>query len=198
MDDEPAFDDSGYEGTGPAWWARRKRDFVMGGRGHGGPPGGRHGRFRFGGFGTWGGFGGFPGQFFGPGPKVGRGDVRAAILVLLAEEPMHGYQVIQELTQRSNGMWRPSPGSIYPTLQQLEDEGLVRSSEFEGRRVYQLTDSGRAEMERRSDEPPPWEMPSGAEQFMGLREEGFRVAAAAAQVVRTANPQQIARAKAIL
>src|SRR5437667_331993 len=118
------------------------------GRRHGGPP--------YGGFGPWGGFGGFPGQFFGSGRRVGRGDVRAAILVLLADGSMHGYQVIQELTERSGGMWRPSPGSIYPTLQQLEDEGLVRSSESDGRRVYQLTDTGRAEVERRGEEPPPW------------------------------------------
>ena len=191
------FDDAGFEGRGPDWWARRKMEFMMGerarGRGHRRRHGGPHG-----GFGPWGGFGGFPGQFFGPGPRVGRGDVRTGILVLLAEGSMHGYQVIQELTERSGGMWRPSPGSVYPTLQQLEDEGLVRSSESDGRRVYQLTDTGRAEVERRGEEPPPWEMPSEAEQFVALREEGFGVFAATMQVARTGNARQIARAKAIL
>ena len=69
--------------------------------------------------------------------------MRAAILALLGEPPMHGYQIIQELETRSNGLWRPSPGSIYPTLQLFEDEGLVSASEVEGKRVFELTDAGR-------------------------------------------------------
>ena len=178
------------EGPDPERWARRKREYLMGERGRGHRRG--HGRP------PWGGSSGFPGEFFGPGPRVGRGDVRAAIVVLLAEGPMHGYQMIQELTERSGGMWRPSPGSVYPTLQQLEDEGLVRSSEADGRRVFQLTDSGRAEVEHRKDEPPPWEMPSQAGQFRAVRDELRRLVAAAAQVFRTANPKQLARAKGIL
>jgi len=129
---------------------------------------------------------------------VGRGDVRTAILFLLAEGPMHGYQVIQELTERSGGMWQPSPGSVYPTLQQLEDEGMVRSAEDEGRRVFSLTDEGRAEVERRAEEPRPWEMRADAEPFAGIRDEGFGVGAAVMQVVRTGTPQQVARAREIL
>ncbi len=88
--------------------------------------------------------------------KRGRGDIRVAILALLAEEPMHGYQVIQELSERSDGTWNPSPGSVYPTLQQLTDEGLVRSEESDGRRVYELTDEGRARAAERTG-PAPWE-----------------------------------------
>jgi len=68
---------------------------------------------------------------FGRGPKRGRGDVRAAIVALLAEEPMHGYQIITELSERSGGAWRPSPGSVYPTLQALEDQGLVTADKAE-------------------------------------------------------------------
>src|ERR687893_578868 len=85
----------------------------------------------------------FPG--FGPprGPLARRGDVRAALLVLLAEEPRNSYQLMQEIEQRSEGVWRPSPGSVYPALQQLEDEGLVRPA-GEGRKLYELTDEGRA------------------------------------------------------
>lgn len=196
MYEEAEFAESRQERMAQEWWGRRKMAFMMG---EGGRHRGRgHGRFPFGGFGPWGGFGGFPGQFFGPGPRVGRGDVRAAILVLLAEGPMHGYQVIQELTERSGGMWRPSPGSVYPTLQQLEDEGLVKSSESEGRRVYQLTDAGRAEVERRGDEPPPWAMSQEGEGFVDLRAEGLGLAAAVMQVVRTGTPQQVNRAKDIL
>jgi len=86
------------------------------------------------------------GRFFAHGRggrSVRRGNVRLAILSALTDRPMHGYQVIQELERRTDGRWRPSAGSIYPTLQLLEDEGLVTSEELEGRRTYSLTDDGR-------------------------------------------------------
>ena len=111
------------------------------------------GRGRPDGFGRHGGFG--PG--FGRGAKVRRGDVRAAILALLAEEPMHGYQIITELTERSGGVWQPSPGSVYPTLSALEDQGLVLADKAEGKRVFQLTPAGRVEAEAAGDGPAPWE-----------------------------------------
>ncbi|HQR27979.1 MAG TPA: PadR family transcriptional regulator [Nocardioides sp.] len=79
----------------------------------------------------------------GRGPKVRRGDVRAAILDALAQAPMNGYQIIQQIAERSGGAWKPSPGSVYPTVQQLEDEGLVQGEESEGRRLLVLTDAGR-------------------------------------------------------
>jgi DNA-binding PadR family transcriptional regulator len=183
----------GHEG-----WSRQRWGAGVGGaRKHHGR---RHGRSHFGpGFGFWGGPGGFPGPFFGRGPKVGRGDVRAAILVLLSEQPMHGYQVIQELTERSGGVWRPSPGSIYPTLQLLEDEGLVASEESDGRRVFKLTDAGKAEVAKRGeDAPAPWAMSGGAGPLMELRDVGFTVAAAVMQVAQTGDDRQIARAKEIL
>ena len=94
--------------------------------------------------------------FLGRGPRAGRGDVRAAILALLAEEPMHGYQIMRELGERSGGVWRPSPGSIYPTLQQLEDEELVRPETGDGgRRVFALTDAGREAPDGRRGRPRP-------------------------------------------
>src|SRR5215210_86537 len=71
------------------------------------------------------------------GPRARRGDVRAALLVLLAEEPRNGYQLMQEIEERSDGVWRPSPGSVYPALQQLEDEGLVRVAPGEGRKAFE-------------------------------------------------------------
>ena len=88
-------------------------------------------------------------------PRVRRGDVRAAMLALLAEEPRNGYQIIQEIAARSGGIWRPSPGSVYPALQQLEDEGLVTAAESAGSRVYRLTDAGRAHVAERARRRPP-------------------------------------------
>src|SRR6267142_1980350 len=79
----------------------------------------------------------------GRGGKARRGDIRTAALLLLAEEPRNGYQIMQEVEERSNGVWRPSPGSVYPALQQLEDEGLIRSQETDGRKLFALTDEGR-------------------------------------------------------
>jgi len=104
------------------------------------------------------GFGpGSPGSFFGQGPRANRGDIRAAILALLAERPMHGYQIIQEITDRSGGVWAPSPGSVYPTLQHLEDEGLVTADTTEGKKVFSLTAAGQAANEARGATTAPWE-----------------------------------------
>jgi len=88
-----------------------------------------------------------------------RGDIRTALLGALAEGPGHGYEIINRLEEKSGGMWRPSPGSVYPTLQMFEDEGLVRSEERDGKRVYELTDAGRAEAEARAEKfgSAPWE-----------------------------------------
>src|SRR5439155_11957174 len=118
----------------------------------------------------------------GGGPRVRRGNVRAAILALLLERSMHGYEMIQELEARSGGSWRPSAGSIYPTLQLLEDEGLVKSEDVEDRRRYSLTKAGRAAADKRRG-PPPWEEVAGVAGARGgqLREAGFQVAAAVMQ-----------------
>ena len=148
-------------------WAAMTR----GGRGHG-PRRGGGGRD-------------FPG--FGPprGPRARRGDVRAAILVLLAEEPRNGYQLMQEIEQRSDGVWRPSPGSVYPALQQLEDEGLVQTIEVEGKRAYELTPDGREYVDSNREElGNPFEAATGGmdEGVMDLRGLMFQVGAAAMQV----------------
>jgi len=91
------------------------------------------------------------------GPRARRGDVRAAALALLAERPMHGYEMIREIEERTDGAWTPSAGSIYPTLQMLEDEGLISGQEIEGKRRFTLTDSGREEQESRAGEQAPWD-----------------------------------------
>ena len=102
------------------------------------------------------GFGGGPRGRRGGGRRGKRGDVRAAILTLLSDRPMHGYEMIQEISERSGGLWRPSPGSVYPTLQLLVDEGLIVGTESEGsKRLFELTEEGRAAAEK--VETPPWE-----------------------------------------
>jgi DNA-binding PadR family transcriptional regulator len=168
---------------------------------HGGPfgPGGPGG--------PWGaGFGwlGGPGGWAGGRPRHGRprrGDVRTAILALLVEQPMHGYQVITELGERSAGRWQPSPGSVYPTLAQLEDEGLVRAEESEGRRVFRITDAGRAELDRvPADRREPWAGladPAGADPA-GLRDRMRSLAAAALQLAMAGSGEQQERAGRVL
>jgi DNA-binding PadR family transcriptional regulator len=144
--------------------------------------------------------GGFPG-FLGRGPRAGRGDVRAAILALLAEEPMHGYQIMRELGERSGGVWRPSPGSIYPTLQQLEDEELVRPETGEGgRRVFTLTDAGREVQAAAAGGPAPWDEvgAEGDSTALELRDLVSQVMGAARQVLHAGEAPQIAQAKDVL
>jgi DNA-binding PadR family transcriptional regulator len=114
---------------------------------------------------------------------------------------MHGYQIIQELVERSEGRWNPSPGSIYPTLQQLQDEGLVRSEEDEGRRVFHLTDAGRAVVgETMSDRGAPWEDVDGGPdgELVKLRDVAMQVGAAVLQVAHAGTPAQVARATQML
>ena len=86
------------------------------------------------------------------------------MLALLAEQPLHGYQIIQEIAERTGGVWRPSPGSVYPTLAQLEDEGLVRTEQSDGRRVMHLTEEGtRYVTERREELDRVWDTVGGNE-----------------------------------
>jgi DNA-binding PadR family transcriptional regulator len=150
----------------------------------------------------WGG----PQMFFGgPGGRRGfrarRGDVRAAALLLLAEEPRNGYQLMQEIEARSNGIWRPSPGSVYPAQSQLEDEGLIRVEEGDGRRTFTLTDAGRAFVEEHRDElGSPWDEMSGAvgDDLTGLASDVRQVMMAAAQIGQIGNTDQLEAASKIL
>lgn len=147
---------------------------------------------------------GFGGGWFGPGKggprRARRGDVRTALLRLLSERPMHGYDLIMDLEERSGGMWRPSPGSIYPTLQLLEDEGLLKGEEQDGKRMYVITDAGRTELVERTKRSgkAPWEFAAGDEGLAQLREAGFQLAAASMQVARTGSTEQRKHAAEIL
>lgn len=132
------------------------------------------------------------------GTRMGRGDVRAAVLALLAEQPMHGYQIIHEIEERSGGTWKPSPGSVYPTLQLLADEGLIAADESNGRKTYALTDDGRAQLAREGA-PAPWaNSADDRSDFTALPKAGIALAQAAAQVGRTGSPEQISQAVAEL
>jgi DNA-binding PadR family transcriptional regulator len=120
---------------------------------------------------------------------------------LLAEGPRNGYQLMQEIESRSNGIWRPSAGSIYPALAQLEDEGLVRGEERDGKRTFVLTDAGRAHVEeRRAELGAPWEQMAGAvdDDVAALFGEIKRVAMAAAQIGHMGNSTQVAEARKLL
>jgi DNA-binding PadR family transcriptional regulator len=130
--------------------------------------------------------------------RARRGDVRGAIVALLAEEPMHGYEMIQRLEERTGGRWRPSAGSIYPTLQLLEDEGLVSAEEVEGRRVFSLTDEGQKAAEERGDGKAPWENGDADSPVGSLRSVFFQVAAAAKQVGQAGSEDQLNRAIDVL
>jgi len=134
------------------------------------------------------------------GTRMGKGDVRAAVLSLLAEKPMHGYQIIQEIGERSGGAWKPSPGSVYPTLQLLADEGLISATESNGRKTYSLTDEGRAQADAATPGTAPWQAQGSREHNRGgaLAKSGFELAQAAAQVGRSGSPEQVQEAVAIL
>jgi DNA-binding PadR family transcriptional regulator len=157
---------------------------------------------------------GGPGGPFGPkflfrgGPGGGhrrgrmrRGDVRGAILLLLEEEPRNGYQVMQEIEQRSEGAWRPSPGSVYPALQLLADEGLVTGETREGGTIYSLTDAGRKKLdEERERIGTPWEQ-AGAGIPENIRDLGRSlrdVAMATRQVMQTGNDEHAKAAAEVL
>jgi len=132
-------------------------------------------------------------------PRMARGDVRAAVLALLAEQPMHGYQIIQEIEERSGGSWKPSAGSVYPTLQLLADEGLIEAAEQGGRKTYSLTEAGRAVADEAGT--PPWESSgarAGSASFGALPKAGVDLAGAAAQVARTGTPEQVQQAIDVL
>jgi len=147
-------------------------------------------------------------QWFGRGKHRKRfrlGDVRAAVLVLLAEQPMHGYQIIQEIAERSGGLWQPSPGSIYPVLQQLEDEGLVLIEQTEGRKVANLTEAGRAYVEENQAElEEVWkalsnhDVDESTQEMRNLSVTLKQVGTAAKQVVKVGTASQVAEARKVL
>src|SRR5437773_4572042 len=219
----------GYQGSGEeGWsppWLRQERDwqgphFTGGHHGHG--PFGHRGPFGHGGFGPrFFGLRRFRGPFgpcgpFGPGGEgprfFGRGDVKFALLELLQERPMHGYEMMKALEGKSGGFYSPSAGSIYPTLQMLEDRAFVTAKEVEGKKVYTITDEGRAiltERQKINEEfaGPPWmrhRKGFGRREFspelQALRSEALEVVRLLTIAGRMSfqNPEQLARLRSII
>jgi DNA-binding PadR family transcriptional regulator len=161
-----------------------------------GKPGGFGGPWGPGG--PWG-WPGPPGK--SPGPKAGRGDVRAAILALLREGPRNGYQIMSEIEERSGGAWRPSPGAVYPALQQLADEGLIEAEESAGRRAFSLTDEGRRYLEESPDMArAAWESMAQDEpdEVPGLFVQAARLGGTIVQVAHAGTPEQVHAAEELL
>ena len=183
---------SDQETGGPQGRHKHHRRAAMSGRhGHGPGPGGPWGR-DFGGMRGWGG---------GRRRRMHRGDVRAALLVLLEEQPQTGYGLMEEIERRSEGAWRPSPGSVYPTLKQLEDEELVQAEAGPGRTPFTLTEAGKAYVEEKREElGEPWAKSAAGfgEGRLELRELIGQIAAAAYQVSAAGDTTQIARAKELM
>ncbi|MER7763192.1 PadR family transcriptional regulator [Streptomyces sp. NPDC097619] len=191
----PGFGPGGRGGFGPD----AQPGFGPGGKGGFGP--GR--RAAFGPFGPP-----FGGPFGGGGPggrgggmrgRARRGDVRASILALLTDRPMHGYEMIQEIGERSGGAWKPSPGSVYPTLQMLEDEGLISSESEGGKKLFTLTEAGHTEAEAGPD--APWEQAGRGfdrEALHEVRQAASGLMEAFGQVFKTGTPEQREKAVAVI
>jgi DNA-binding PadR family transcriptional regulator len=137
----------------------------------------------------------------GRGRRARRGDIRQAILLLLDEGSRNGYGLMQEIEERSGGTWRPSPGSVYPALSQLEDEGLVTMAESDGRKDFSLTEAGKAWVEEnREGVGSPWDTTGrGAPKELGsLRKSTQALAMAARQLAHTGTPNQLEEARKVV
>ncbi len=203
----------GDEGWTPPWLHDEREWHGHHGHGHHGPHGHHHGPAfgpRFFMHRMRGPFGFGPGPF-GPGERAfGRGDLKYALLELLQERPMHGYEMMKALEEKSGGFYSPSPGSVYPTLQMLEDGGYVTSKETDGKKVYSITDAGRALLaERRKNEEapfgPPWMRGFGrgrrpSPEMQALRSEAMEVMRLFAIAGRMAfqNPEQLSKLRAVI
>jgi DNA-binding PadR family transcriptional regulator len=213
------------------WGREFESMFQQHRRAHGGAAGGDWGRGHGGAWGgSWGGWGP-PGRRSGPppwlaglfglagqeqlrGPRARRGDVRVAILAVLADGPLNGYQVIQEISERTDGAWRPSPGSVYPTISQLEDEGLVEGDDERGRRTLRLSEHGRGYLDDHPDEVAGVWAPfaeagarrrddadaedDGSPDFTSLKPELGRVMNAVWQIITTGSDEQRRAAVGVL
>ncbi len=176
------------EGRGPR--PHNENDEHFGEPGHFGGPGHGHGPFR--------GRGGGPGRPRGGRNK--RGDIRTALLTVLMEGPGHGYDIMQRVEEKTGGAWRPSPGSVYPTLQLLGDEGFVTAIERDGKRVFEITEAGTAEATRRLEEAggAPWDLTDDGVGPWQVKESMGLLFLAAKQVSMAGTTEHLQQAVAIL
>jgi DNA-binding PadR family transcriptional regulator len=137
----------------------------------------------------------------GPRRPTRRGEIKTVLLAILAEGPGHGYELMQRIEEKTSGAWKPSPGSVYPTLQFLEDEGLVAATTSDGKRTYELTESGQAEAKRRIDSPTenPWTRDGrGQSDARSLFEPMKGLVIALKQISNAGTPEQILAAGEIV
>ena len=187
----------GHERDEAAWCAPDRHEHFGRSFGHGGPF-----------FGRGGPFGDDPFDEGGPGRRrQRRGDIKYALLELLAEQPRHGYEMIKELEQRYGGFYRPSPGSVYPTLQLLEDEGHLTSETIEGKRVYTITESGRqlvAERQQHHEDeggPARWRgfrRGGSGPELHEMRQGVMALLASVMELARHGTPEQVRAVAALL
>jgi DNA-binding PadR family transcriptional regulator len=147
--------------------------------------------------GPFGGGPGFGGPFGGGRGRRRRGVLSLAILTLLAEEPRNGYQIMQTIEERSGGRWRPSPGSVYPTLAQMEDEGLIHAVEREGTKLFEITDQGRERLGESKGDRAPWDDDEGpaAPDLHHIATLVIQIGKAAWQVAQEGDERQVAEAQ---
>lgn len=134
------------------------------------------------------------------GPRMRRGDTRLALLGALADGPAHGYELIQRLEERTQGRWKPSPGSVYPTLQLLEEQGFVRGEQCDDKRVYSITEAGQTELATRTEEAggPPWMLADDDTGHGGFRHALGQLVMASKQVAMQGDAKLVEQATAVL
>jgi DNA-binding PadR family transcriptional regulator len=135
---------------------------------------------------------------WGDQQRTPRGDIKYLLLTLLAEQPQHGYQLIKELEARQGGFYRPSPGSVYPTLQLLEEGGYLTSEQIEGKRVYTITESGRQLLAERDHPGDLRDRVDTQQPLIELKDAVMQLRAAVMQVARGGNLDRVSRVREIL
>jgi len=150
-------------------------------------------------------FGRFGGDFGNGGRKRHRrGDIKYILLEMIAEKPQHGYELIKTLEQRYGGFYRPSPGTVYPTLQLLEEEGSVTSETVDGKKIYTITEMGRKQLDERDHDEDEWAgrrkrfFAEGKPKFVELSQSAMALFETVMQAARFGTPEQVKEVQDLL
>lgn len=135
---------------------------------------------------------------WGDEPRTPRGDIKYLLLTLIAEQPQHGYQLIKELEARQGGFYRPSPGSVYPNLQLLEEGGYLTSEQMEGKRIYTITESGKQLLAERENPHHLKEQVETQQPLIELKNAVMELKGAVMQVARGGNLDRVSQVQEIL